>query len=239
MRTLLSDIELQKQPSTLETAASSYCVLDDSPYAASPSDVCELSVSSAVGIQSLRRCVDRLRGIHVTIPHSKGYIYFVGNEEDTILTECDIQFWKMHPLMCGEVCLIGTLGHRRTLAWDRHIVAINAVGHVYVYTMHDETFITKIADSLTDLLTIGICQNYMKMQKDLREGKTPSITAVCLSPTGYSSWIPAECSKWLPIEIGGVRCARVPSEKIRRGLHLQCDDFPDDMFKTACSHHCS
>lgn len=238
MKTLISDLEPMSQASGSSASTSSQCVLNDSPYAATPSDICELSVSAAVGTQSLKRCVERLRGIHIVIPNSSGYIYYVGNKEDTILTDCDIQYWKIHPLMHGDICIIGTFGNRRTLTWDRQVVATNAVGHVYIYTMHDQTFITKIADSLTELLTTGLCKQYMKMQKELREGKTPTITGICISPANHPFWSSPDCAKWLPFEVNGVRCARVPSEKIRRGIYLQTEDFPDVMFKSSCSAHC-
>ncbi|AWV68117.1 m26 protein [Murid betaherpesvirus 1] len=205
----------------------------DSPYGASQTEVCELVIAAAMGGERLRGCIQRLRGIEVALPFPVGYILYIGGEEDTILTSCDLQFWRMHPLMCGEVTVIGTLGHRRAFAWDRRVVGVNAVGQVFTYEINDACFIIYVSDNLTQLISDGVSRRYVQVQRDLREGVLPQVVEICQGTEPRSPWLPPSFSQWLPVELGGVLCARVPAERIRRPLRLRPSDFPDGMFKAA------
>ncbi|ACE95373.1 M26 [Muromegalovirus WP15B] len=205
----------------------------DSPYGASQNEVCELVIAAAMGGECLRGCVQRLRGIEVALPFPTGYIFYIGGEEDTILTSCDLHFWRMHPLMCGELTVIGTLGHRRTFAWDRRVVGVNAVGQVFTYEINDACFIMYVSDNLTQLISDGVSRRYIQVQRDLREGVLPQIVEICQCNEPRSPWLPPSFSQWLPVELGGVLCARVPAERIRRPIRLRPADFPDGVFKAA------
>lgn len=211
----------------------------DSPYGASRSELCDLVVCAALGIRQLRGCVERLRGVEIALPYPRGYVYFVGTEDDTVLTRADLRHWKSHPLMFGGLCVIGTIGCRRAFAWDRHVIATNTVGHVYLYEMHTSSFILRIAESLTELLSEGISRRYMQVQRDLRSGITPTVIDLYRG-TALGSLSPSEPyrSQWVPLDVGGVICAKVPSERICRGVRLRINDFPDVMFKTVSSSVC-
>nr|WEG69719.1 tegument protein UL26 [Mastomys natalensis cytomegalovirus 3]WEG69859.1 tegument protein UL26 [Mastomys natalensis cytomegalovirus 3]WEG69999.1 tegument protein UL26 [Mastomys natalensis cytomegalovirus 3]WEG70139.1 tegument protein UL26 [Mastomys natalensis cytomegalovirus 3]WEG70279.1 tegument protein UL26 [Mastomys natalensis cytomegalovirus 3] len=214
---------------------------DESPYSASTNEVCELVMSAAMGLSDLRRCVSRLRGIEVSLPNPKGYVYYVGEEADTILTSCDMQFWRMHPLMFGEVCVIGTLGVRQSFIWDRNVLAVNALGMVYLYELHKGALIVQVADNLSSLIANGMSEGYMQVQKNLRNGISPKVLDTCKGVAFNCPWLPPSLNQWMPIDVGGVVCAKVPAEKIRRGLKLRLSDLSDltdGVFKSAAPSWC-
>nr|WEG68755.1 tegument protein UL26 [Mastomys natalensis cytomegalovirus 1]WEG68891.1 tegument protein UL26 [Mastomys natalensis cytomegalovirus 1]WEG71119.1 tegument protein UL26 [Mastomys natalensis cytomegalovirus 1] len=211
-----------------ECAAGTPATYDhDSPYSASGSDICELMFASSVGPHALESCVNRLRGVEVALMYPKGLVFYVGGEDDTILTPRDMQYWKMHPLMLGEVHVIGSIGYKRTLAWDRRVLGVNAVGQVYAYEMYETTFIMKAATTVTELLTQGVCRKYVNLQRNLIDGIKPAVVEMCRDSELHLPRLPSGCKQWLPVEVGGVRCARVPCEKIRSAAKLRLEDIPD------------
>lgn len=203
----------------------------ESPYSASCADVCELLVASLFGPGIMKDCVNRMRGLEIALPFPAGYVYYVGCDEDTILTERDLDYWRVHPLMLGEFCVIGAIGHKRTLAWDRRALAVNAAGHIYMYEMYLSSFIVKIAESLAEFISEGLSKNYVQLQRSIFGGLLPRAVEVCGGASPRSPWLPPDCKEWLPIEVGGVLCAKIPSEKIIRGSRLRAEDFPEWFFK--------
>lgn len=231
----------------------------ESPYSASGSDVCDLIVASAVGPGALARCVARLRGVEISLPNPVGCVLFVGGEDDTILTQRDYQYWKQHPLMRGMLCVIGTLGYRHTLIWDRRVVATNAAGQICVYDMGPVCFVSRVAQELVEFLAYGLPEEYIASQMDARGGvvdaasgalHAPSVSSSPPTSTASSdlSHPPDFCqsiiySHWLPpsyttercafVDFGSVIRVGVPSERLFRRIRLGEEDFNDELFKSA------
>ncbi|AAF99126.1 pR26 [rat cytomegalovirus strain Maastricht] len=220
----------------------------ESPYGASGVEICDLIVAAAVGPGALSRCVRRLRGIEIALPSPAGYVLFVGGEDDTILTPRDYQYWRSHPLMAGQLCVVGTIGYRHTLVWDRRVVAANGAGRICVYDMGPVCFISRVADDLVDFLAYGLPDEYIRSQGDARAGGDSAIVgpapaapyALSSPPEAahsiiYSHWLPpayttAHCA---PVDFEGVVRVGVPSERLLRGVRLGEEDLSDDLFKSA------
>lgn len=174
----------------------------ESPYGATGPEICDLIVASAVGPGPLARCIDRLRGVEIPLPNPVGYVLFVGGEEDTILTSRDYQYWRAHPLMGGHLCVIGTVGYRHNLVWDRRVVASNDVGQICVYDIGPVCFISRVAEDLVEFLAYGLPEEYIRSQGGARgdgsgvAGPAPAAPYALSSPPEvshsiiYSHWLP-------------------------------------------------
>ncbi|AEV80392.1 tegument protein UL26 [Cercopithecine betaherpesvirus 5] len=114
--------------------------------------------------------VRRNRGRHFDLVSPLGYTLFVCDEDDTILTPRDISYWRLLPIMKGQLRVIGTIGTEQMFTWDRPVAAIGGGGEVYCYDIGTTNYVVKAADSLSQLLKEGMRPGYFDDVRRARAG---------------------------------------------------------------------
>ncbi|AKI29792.1 tegument protein UL26 [Mandrillus leucophaeus cytomegalovirus] len=114
--------------------------------------------------------VRRNRGRHFDIPEPLGFTLFVCDEDDTILTHRDYDYWRILPIMKGQLRVIGTIGNEEMFTWDRAVAAIGGGGEVFCYEVGTTNYVVKAADSLSALLKEGLREGYFDDVRRARAG---------------------------------------------------------------------
>ncbi|AKT72739.1 Cy44 [Cynomolgus cytomegalovirus] len=114
--------------------------------------------------------VRRNRGRHFDLPYPRGYTLFVCDEDDTILTPRDFSYWRLLPLMKGQLRVIGTIGTDEMFTWDRPVAAIGGCGGIFCYEIGEHNYVVKAANSLSELLKEGVREGYFDDVRRARAG---------------------------------------------------------------------
>uniref|UniRef100_A0AAU7E0C8 Tegument protein UL26 n=1 Tax=Lemniscomys rat herpesvirus TaxID=3141920 RepID=A0AAU7E0C8_9VIRU len=185
--------------------------------------------------------VSRARGRELPLAWPQGHVLTLASEDDIILTEKDLDYWRTHSFMGGELYVLGTVGQRGTLVWDRRVVAVNGRGVVYGYEMQESSYIVRVAASLRDLARFGVARSCVTALKGLRK------RGICLGRRAGWIRLPATFVYIRTVTMrvrprvrgdsaradgdgGASQLAKVPAEYLRNEADLGCE-LIDEMFK--------
>ncbi|AEV80887.1 tegument protein UL26 [Saimiriine betaherpesvirus 4] len=122
----------------------------------------ETGYAVMIGGQTIPDFVNENCDREFELPWPSGYTLLICNLQDTILTPRDYQFWRSLPQMEGDLQIIGTVGHKDHLAWDRKIAGINAQGKVFLYEIREQNYVVFAAESLEVLFQQGLRKDYFQ-----------------------------------------------------------------------------
>ncbi len=161
--------------------------------------------------------VRRNRGRHFDIMWPRGYTLFVCDADDTILTSRDYDYWRLLPIMKGQLRVIGTVGTDEMFSWDRPVAAIGGGGEVFCYEVGDTNYVVKAAESLSALFKEGIRPGYFD---DVRRARAGNLQQAQRRGLRRSSQPPVDVSASL-----------VPRPRLsRQNAMVEGEELSHDMF---------
>ncbi|AAK57064.1 T26 [Tupaiid betaherpesvirus 1] len=129
-------------------------------------------------VRDLYRQVRDRRGHSLALPWPGDYTLDICLPEDTILTTHDMDHWRRLPCMQGRLCIIGTIGPKTNLAWDRKVTGIGGDQAVYCYEFRaGQNYVIRAADDLETLARQGVDLEYFQCLEDLDRGLVPTAGA--------------------------------------------------------------
>ncbi|AEV80732.1 tegument protein UL26 [Aotine betaherpesvirus 1] len=156
-----------------------------------------------------------------------GFTLLVGTLQDTILTTRDYHFWRGLPQMEGRLQIIGTVGRRQSMAWDRRIAGVAGSGRVYLYEIHEQSYVGLAAGSLKELLSAGIRRDYFNNVRDAIQQRARQMSERTTRTARKRRAESSPSSSPLPSTSSGV--TSVERAVVRR-LHLEGEELTDSMF---------